>query len=227
MLTIILAESELEKIPNQILSHPSVTSHSRQFNKRPANMILDASFHHSAMKNIPEGERRGRPDITHIFLLTALESILNKKGELKVVVHTRNNEAIYFNPETRLMKSYIRFIGLIEQLFEKKIIATEEKTLLELRENKTLENLIDEEKHDFVVSFSPDGKKVKLSNYFKELKEKKHKNILCIVGGFPHGDFHNDVSKYSDDVISIYDETLTAWTVAGELLINYENTFCK
>ena len=227
MLTIILAESELEKIPNQILSHPSVTSHSRQFNRRPTNMILDASFHHSAMKNIPEGERRGRPDIVHISLLTALESILNKKGELKVVVHTRNNEAIYFNPETRLMKSYIRFIGLMEQLFEKKIIAAEEKTLLELCENKTLEKLIDEEKHDFVLCFSPDGKKVKLSNYFKGLKEKKHKNILCIIGGFPHGDFHNDISKYSDDVISIYDETLTAWTVAGELLVNYENTFLK
>jgi len=126
-----------------------------------------------------------------------------------------------------LMKSYIRFIGLMEQLFEKKIIAAEEKTLLELCENKTLEKLIDEEKHDFVLCFSPDGKKVKLSNYFKGLKEKKHKNILCIIGGFPHGDFHNDISKYSDDVISIYDETLTAWTVAGELLVNYENTFLK
>ena len=202
MLTIILAESELEKIPNQILSHPSVTSHSRQFNKRPANMILDASFHHSAMKNIPEGERRGRPDIVHISLLTALESILNKRGELKVIVHTRNNEAIYFNPETRLMKSYIRFIGLIEQLFEKKIIAAEDKILLELRENKTLENIIKEEKHDFVLSFSPDGKKVNLPNYLTALKKKKHKDMLCIVGGFPHGDFHNDISKYSDDVNS-------------------------
>lgn len=121
MLTIILAESELEKIPNQILSHPSVISHSKQFNKRPVNMILDASFHHSAMKNMPEGERRGRPDIVHISLLTALESILNKKGELKVVVHTRNNEAIYIDPETRLMKNYVRFIGLIEQLFEKRL----------------------------------------------------------------------------------------------------------
>lgn len=225
MLKIILAESEIEKIPREILSHPSVTSSARLFNKRPEKMILDASFHHSAMRNIPEAEKRGRPDIVHIFLLMALESILNKEGKLKVVIHTRNNEAIYINPETRLMKNYIRFIGLMEQLFEKKVISTEDKTLLELRENKTLKDLINEEKHDFVICFSPDGKKTKLSKYFEDLKGKKKKDILCIIGGFPHGDFHEDISKYTDDVISVYDKILTAWSVGIELFVNYENNF--
>jgi len=225
VLTIVLAESELEIVPGKIISHPSVINYSKQYNKRLENIILEASFHHSAIKYLPDSEKRGRPDIVHFFLLSALESISNKKGELKVIVHTRNNEAIYINPETRLIKNYIRFLGLIEQLFEKKIIAFEEKTLLELRENKTLENLIIEEKHDYVVSFSPDGKKVKLLNYLKNLKKKNHKNLLCIIGGFPHGNFHNDISKFSDDVVSIYNETLTAWTVANELLVSYENIF--
>jgi hypothetical protein len=31
--------------------------------------------------------------------------------------------------------------------------------------------------------------------------KKNHKNILCVVGGFPHGDFHNDISKKSDDAM--------------------------
>jgi rRNA small subunit pseudouridine methyltransferase Nep1 len=225
VLTIILAESELEIVPEKIISHPSVINYSKHYNKKPGNIILEASFHHSAIRNLPDAERRGRPDIVHFFLLTALESILNKEGKLKVIVHTRNNEVIYIDPKTRLMKNYIRFIGLIEQLFKKKVITYEKKILLEFCENKTLENLIKEEKHDFVISFSPDGKKVKLLNYLKNLKKKDHKNILCIIGGFPHGNFHNDISKFSDDIISIYDNTLTAWAVTNELIVIYENIF--
>ncbi len=225
MLTIILAESELEIVPEKIISHPSVINYSKQYNKKHGNVILEASFHHSAIRNLPDAERRGRPDIVHFFLLSSLESILNKKGELKVIVHTRNNDAIYIDPETRLIKNYIRFLGLMEQLFEKKIIDSEEKTLLELLENKTLENLIKEEKHDFLISFSPDGKKVNLLNYLKDLKKKDHKNLLCIIGGFPHGNFHNDISKFSNNIVSIYDNTLTAWAVATELIVIYENIF--
>ena len=225
MLTIVLAESELEIVPRKIISHPSVINYSKQYNKKRGNVILEASFHHSAIRNLTDAERRGRPDIVHFFLLTALESILNKEGKLKVIVHTRNNEAIYIDPDTRLMKNYIRFIGLIEQLFKRKVINYENKILLEFCENKTLENLIKEEKHDFVISFSPDGKKIKLLNYLKNLNKKNHKNLLCVIGGFPHGNFHNDISKFSDDVISIFKEKLTAWSVVNELLAFFNEIF--
>jgi len=225
MLTIILAESELELIPSQITSHPAVTSYAKQRNKKPKGLILDSSFHHSAMKELPEGARRGRPDIVHIFLLNSLESILNKKGKLKIIIHTRNNEAIFIDSKTRLMRSYHRFIGLFEQLFEKKKIVTEEKTLIELRENISLEKIIESENHDFIITFSENGKIVELHNYLTNLKNKKIKNILCIIGGFPHGDFHSDISKYSDDVISIFEEKLNAWSVTNELLTDFNNIF--
>src|SRR4030042_2871445 len=133
MLTIVLAESKLELIPNDILSHPAIASYAKQRNKKPKNLILDSSFHHSAMKDLPEGNRRGRPDIVHIFLLNSLESILNKKEKLKIIVHTRNNEAIFIDSKTRIMRSYSRFIGLFEQLFEKRKIVAEEKILIELK----------------------------------------------------------------------------------------------
>jgi len=225
MLTIILAESELELIPSQILYHPGVNSYAKQRNKKPQKLLLDSSFHHSAIKDLLEGNRRGRPDIVHIFLLNSLESILNKKGKLKIIIHTRNNEVIFVDPKTRIMRSYHRFIGLFEQLFEKKKIVTEEKTLLELKENISLEKIIENDDHDFVITFSENGKIVELHDYLTDLKAKKINNILCIVGGFPHGDFHFDISKYSDDVISIFEEKLNAWAVANELLTFYNKIF--
>lgn len=224
MLTIILAESELELIPKEIISHPLILSYAKKYNKKPKEMILDSSSHHSAMKNLPDYERRGRPDIVHIFLLSALESIANKKGLIKIIIHTRNNNAIYINPETRIIRNYPRFIGLIEQLFEKKIIRSKESTLIELHDNKSLEKII-EEKHDVFVVLSPEGKITKLSKYFKDLKKKGYNDILCIIGGFPHGDFHFDISKYVNETISIYDNPLTVWTVTNEIIINYENIY--
>ena len=225
MLNIILAESELELIPNEIISNPLITSYSKQHNKKPNNIILDSNFHHRAMQKLQEGNRRGRPDIAHIFLLSALESIANKKRDLNIIIHTRNNEAIYVNPETRIMRSFHRYIGLMEQLFEKNKIISEEKTLLELKKNKPLEKIIKELDYDYSIAFSQDAKIVKLPNYLKDLKKKNHKNILCIIGGFPSGDYHFNVSKHVDDTISIYNEMLTAWTVTNELIVNYENIY--
>jgi rRNA small subunit pseudouridine methyltransferase Nep1 len=212
-------------IPNEIISHPLILSYSKKHNKIPKKMILDSSSHHSAMKNLPEFERRGRPDIVHIFLLSALESIANKKDLLKIIIHTRKNDAIYINPKTRIIRNYPRFIGLIEQLFEKKIIKSEDSTLIELFENKSLEKIIKEEKYDVLVVLSHEGKITKLSKYFKDLKKKEYKDILCIIGGFPHGDFHFDFSKYVSDTISIYNNHLTVWTVTNEIIVNYENIY--
>lgn len=224
MLTIVIAEAELETIPRSVWNHPVITSYAKQHGKKPGMLLLDSNFHHNAMKKLNDWKRRGRPDIIHIVLLNLLESIVNKKNDLKIIIHTRNNEAIYIAPETRLMRNYTRFVGLFEQLFEKKKIQAEDKTLLEVKENKYLEKIIDEEKKDLVLVFSANGKKVKLSNYFDNLKKKGHENILCVVGGFPHGDFHNDISEKSDDTISIFNEELMAWSVVNEITVNYENS---
>lgn len=228
MLTLVLAEAELELIPEEIISHPSIVSYSKKLNKKARNLILDSSFHHPALKKLPEGNRRGRPDIVHIFLLVSLDSIANKRNHLRVIVHTRNNQAIYVNPETRIMRNYTRFIGLMEQLFEKKVIVSgedEEKILLELKEDVTIEKILEEEKCDAVITFSSKGEKVNLFDYLRKLKENNCKDLLCIIGGFPHGDFHFNVKRYSKDVISIYDEPLSAWVVGSEIIVNYENIF--
>jgi rRNA small subunit pseudouridine methyltransferase Nep1 len=104
------------------------------------------------MVNLVEKERQGRPDIIHLTLLGALGSPLNLEGLLRVYVHTYNNHIITFKPEIRLPRNFNRFIGLMEQLFEKRKVPPEE-VLMTLR-GGSLEKLLGgmKPKHSLVLT---------------------------------------------------------------------------
>jgi rRNA small subunit pseudouridine methyltransferase Nep1 len=220
MLTLVLAEAEIELIPHELLRHPAVIGHARQRGKEPACILLDSNYHHAAMTTLPDGRRRGRPDMAHLFLLTALESVANKQGLVKVIIHTRNDEMITVHPETRIMRNYERFLGLMEQLFETHVVPNAQHPLLELEQHMTLQQIIQGKNPDVVVAFSKTGSPTKLHDYFKKHSEK---NIICIIGGFPSGSFHADIATIATDTISLYPEMLPVWTVTSEILVNYEN----
>jgi len=225
MLTLVLAEAEVELLPRELLNHPSVIAHARQRGKPPERVLLDSNYHHAAMKDLPEGRRRGRPDITHLFLLTALESIVNKKGGLSIIIHTRNNEVIRVDPKTRIMRNYERFLGLFEQLFEQHVVPDKNPPLLTLQHDVPLCEVLENAHADAVVAFSKEGTSVSIQTYLKELKKRKKHHILCVIGGFPSGSFHADMSNLTTECLSLYPEMLPAWTVASEILVNYENVF--
>ncbi|MCX8173308.1 MAG: 16S rRNA methyltransferase [Thermoplasmata archaeon] len=220
MLHVLLADAELELVPESIASHPSVVVNARKRGKKTTRVLLDTNLHHAAMKDLEMGERRGRPDIVHFFLLLALDSILNQMGELRVYVHTRNNELILVDPLTRLPKNYPRFVGLMETLFNNGVVPSKEMPLLRLMPDYTFEKCLNSIPHDRTVVLSPTGKPVLPDRYFKEVRAE---NLLCVIGGFPEGDFLSNVYPLADEVISISDQTLTVWTVLSELLVNYEN----
>lgn len=222
MLTLILGDTELELVPAKIQNHPSVVAHAKIHGKKASSILLDSSTHHSAIKELPGNNnlRRGRPDIAHQFLLLSLDSILNAEGKLRVMIHTRNNDVINVAPETRLPKNYNRFVGLMEQLFETgKVPPGSENPLITLEKSVELKTLIEKQESDLSVALSPDGKSVKLNNYFEKLKKK---NVACIIGGFPEGDFHSQIYEIVDDKISIHKDALKVWTVTSELIVNYE-----
>jgi len=224
MLTVMLGEAELEMVPQELIHHPAIVSYAQQRGKQPHHLLLDSNYHHAAMTTLAEGRRRGRPDIVHLFLLTALESIVNKKGQLKIIVHTRNDDVITVNPETRIMRNYERFVGLIEQLYEHQVVPDKKHPLLTLQQHITLPQVIKEASADYTLLFSKKGKAVRLPTYFNKLEKRKPRHVLCIIGGFPSGTFHTTIKNLADDTISLYPEMLSAWTVASELLVNYENT---
>ena len=41
-------------------------------------------------------------------------------NKLEVLIHTQDEYLITVNPKIRLPKNYVRFVGLIEQLFKEK-----------------------------------------------------------------------------------------------------------
>jgi rRNA small subunit pseudouridine methyltransferase Nep1 len=225
MLTLVLAEAELERIPSEILTHPAVIAYARQRGKAPARLLLDSNYHHAAMGKLPEGRRRGRPDITHLFLLTALESIVNKQGQLTVIIHTRNNDVIQVDPKTRIMRNYERFLGLLEQLFEQQAVPEQSHPLLTLQQGVSLRQVIEHAEANAVIVFSKQEKSMPLPQYFREMKKQKKRHLLCVVGGFPSGSFQTDLTALTTECLSLYPDMLPAWTVASEILVNYENVF--
>ena len=217
MLDIILADAELELVPSSIAGHPACATHARRRNRRPAETLLDSTVHHPAMRRLPDGARRGRPDIVHFFLLTALDSILNLEGGLRVTVHTRNDELIRPRPDTRLPKSQSRFYSLMEQLLLEGRVPGEGEPLITL-ERGTLEKAVRDAGAERVVALSPKGRPVEPRLYFSRLRRR---SLACIIGGFPGGDFTSPVSELADELVSISAHVLKVWTVASEVLVSY------
>lgn len=224
LLTVVLAEAELEMMPKAIVSHPAVVASARKRGKKPEHMLLDSNYHHATMNSLPGGKRRGRPDIVHICLLNALESILNKKGELRLIIHTRNDEEIIVDPKTRIMRNYERFTGLMEQLLQQRYVPSKEKPLLRRKEGQSLQDIIDEEDADTTLVFHKSGKKKDLERYFKGLQQQEQQDVLCIIGGFPKDEFRSPIGEMADDVLSLCDEELVAWTVINKAIVCFENT---
>ena len=222
-MTLVLAESALEPIPEQLWKYSAVQKYAKQRRKHPRFIVLDRSYHHSAMKTLTLNEKRGRPDIVHFALLEALGSPLNREGLLQTHVHTVSDYVIWVNPETRLPRNYDRFVSLMEQLFEYGQIPPEgdEKQLLTLKK-QTLTQLMDEIKPSCTLALSRIGRPETLEATVSKLTGEKKPVVL--VGGFPHGHFSESTTKLADEVVCIDWEMLEAWTVVSRVIYEHERT---
>lgn len=218
MLTILLVDAELELIPQEMVDDYSIRIHSKKRKKTPQKIILDSNYMHSAIDRYFPGEsnRRGRPDILYHFLTVTMESILNKTGNLRVWIHTRSDIIIEISPEIRLPKSYNRFVGLMEDLFDKNEIRTGDSTLLKIHEGDVTE-LLRLSGAEKPIVLSPKGKDVSVTT----LLENSEYNPCVIIGGFSEGDFRSDVYSLGEPY-SIFQEELTIWSVAMEIIAQYE-----
>ena len=218
-LTLILAESEIEQIPSKIQFHPQIKSYAKSKNKPASELLLDASYHHAAMKKLPDSSRRGRPDIAHRCALFALDSAINKKGLLQLYIHTRNEKIIWINPKTRLPRQYHRFIGLMEQLLKKSRIETANEVLLSI-ESKSLDELLSEQKGETFLLWEQ-GKK---SSFVQMCRYSERSPLTVVIGGFPHGDFHL-ASNLIENKISIDSESHTASYLLAKTICTFEQVY--
>lgn len=221
MLTLILAESALETVPERLWTHRAIQRYAKLRRKPLQFILLDRSYHHAAMRRLEQSEKRGRPDIVHFALLEALGSPLNKEGLLQVYVHTISDYIIEVDSATRLPRNYNRFVSLIEQLFEYKKIPPKstEKALLTIK-RQTLSQLIHEIKHSYVLAFSRIGKPCTLEEAVSRISSENEP--IVIVGGFPHGHFSEATLRLANDVVSIDPEMLETWTVTSRIIYEFE-----
>jgi rRNA small subunit pseudouridine methyltransferase Nep1 len=211
-LNLILAESALEIVPREIVDHPSVKRWAERRGKEPDKVLLDISYHYAAMRGLVNWDRRGRPDIVYVSLLNVLGSPLNREGLLQVYVHTLNDFVITLDPEIKLPRNYLRFLGLVEQLFDIGKVPPKGKWLMKL-ERKTLKNLLEELKPSKTIFLTEGGRKTKAGKLGVMIKEEENPSV--VIGGFQKGEFKEENIKLADAKISLYKRALDAWVVAG------------
>jgi rRNA small subunit pseudouridine methyltransferase Nep1 len=170
------------------------------------------------MLKLTNAAKRGRPDILHFSLLAAFGTPLNKEGLLKTYVHTVDDHIIHCNPVVRLPKNYNRFVGLIEQLYERGKIPVKVPPLLKL-EHGGFQKLVEEIQPSYVIAFSREGRPKLLQEVLNCHKEE---NLMVVVGAFPRGHFSKGLLDLTDDVVSIDVASLEAWIVASRIIFSYE-----
>lgn len=221
-LTLVLAEASIELVPNEIAGHPSVKAHAARKKKDPAGLILDQSYHHSAILKLgPSGAGRGRPDIAHFSLLTALGSPLNLDQKLRFFIHTRDNHVITVDPSARLPRNTDRFTSLLEQLYEEKAVPPSGTPLMSLKK-QTLPGLLRQLSPDLVIALTFNGSAKEMSAITDELNQAN--NPVLLIGGFPVGDFSPQTLRSSSRQYRIDQRLLEAWTVVGRAIYDYEKS---
>lgn len=226
-ISLIIAEAALETVPKQIASHPAVKNQAQKLGRNPREILLDKSYHHSAMlrSGLESYWKRGRPDIIHFALMEALSTPLFLKNRLKVYVHTVKNKLIVIGDNLRIPKSYFRFEGIMINLFKEKIIksADDKNMLLELYDNITFEQfIINEVRPDKLIGLSSDGVKSSAEAIVSRNSIKNNNHIAFVVGGFPKGHFSENTSRVFSCSFSIGELELEAHVVIARILYECE-----
>ena len=219
MISLILSESALELVPFELEDHPSVVSHARKLGKYSSEILLDNSWHFAAMKGIKNEIKRGRPDLVHFSILEATTIPLYLQNKLNLFVHTVDDKVIHFGKNVHLPKSYHRFEGVIEKLYQEKKIMTKNELLLEIKEQTFLE-LINEINPSKIIGFSTEGK----SSSYEKIAAQISDNSCIVIGGFQKGHFSDTVQNTITDLYSVGNESFEGHVVASRILYEYEKT---
>lgn len=219
-LHLVFVETALELVPPEIQRHPSVRRNAKRRGKRPEETLLDRSLHHFAMDRLPDSEKRGRPDIIHFCLLEAMGSPLNRVGLLRVWVSTIDGWLVEVDPSTRPPRDFNRFKSLMEQLLlDGSAPPGDEKPLLVLR-NMGLRALVEEVKPTTVVALTSHGQPGSFETVGETLVGEEAPMVL--IGAYPSGVMSGETTAVADQRVSVYPESLEAWTVTSRVLYEAE-----
>jgi rRNA small subunit pseudouridine methyltransferase Nep1 len=216
LLNFVLAESALELVPKEIRGSPAVANDSRRRGIGATEILLDKSIHQSAMTRLKDTEKRGRPDLVHVALLSVTGTPLYLEGRAKVLVQTYPGLVLDIAEKTRIPKNYLRFRGLIEKaLFERPDRGLVRVVPLGIRE--LVRKVV---APDLTIGLSVQGRPVPLEELAKKILSAR--NPCVLVGGFPRGHFSNETLGSLDELARIDARPLEAHVVAARLVYEVE-----
>ncbi|MEO9362918.1 MAG: ribosome biogenesis protein [Nitrososphaera sp.] len=213
-----IAEAALECVPEEVASHPAVSNRARKLGHKPEETLLDRSYHHAAMKRLPDSWKRGRPDIVHFALMEALSTPLFIQGHLEVYVHTFGDRIISVAAGLRIPKSYFRFEGLMQGLFRDGAVKSNEGAVLMEMKKGTLADLVGGAKPEKVVGLSSAG----VQSSAEQVVSKNGAGCMFVIGGFPKGHFGDDTKALFNCTYSIEGMGLEAHVVIARVLYECE-----
>ena len=219
MISLILSESALELVPYELQEHPSVISHAKKLGKHPSEILLDNSWHFAAMKGIKNEIKRGRPDLVHFSILEATTIALYYQNKLNLFVHTIDNKVIHFGKNVHIPKSYHRFQGVIEKLFQEKKVLSKNELLLEIKD-QTFSELIHEINPSNVIGFSTSGQ----SSSYQKIASDIPDNSCIVIGGFQKGHFSDSTQSEITNLYSIGNDSFEGHVIVSRILYEYEKT---
>ena len=161
--------------------------------------LLNCDDHQNVLNKMGKEVARARPDITHMCLLTLLDSPLNKAGLLQIYVHTTRNVLIEVNPQVRIPRTFRRFSGLMVQLLHRLSIRSvngNEKLLKVIKNpitdhlppncRKISKSIIGKRERLMRLALSFDSPVRRVSEYLDTLEEDE--SICIAVGAMAHGE---------------------------------------
>jgi rRNA small subunit pseudouridine methyltransferase Nep1 len=215
LLNFVLGESALELVPTEIRGTPAVASDSKRRGADASGILLDRSIQHSSMMRLKDSEKRGRPDLVHVTLLSVTGTPLYLDGLVNVFVHTYSDVVLEVEGKTRLPKNYLRFRGLME-----KALSEMPRRGLVRAYPMGIAELVRKVSADRVFGLSVRGKQVGIGELAAAIDAAR--NPCVVVGGFPHGHFSERVVKLTDELVRIDSRPLEAHVVTSRVLYEVE-----
>lgn len=220
VLTLILAEAELELMPEELQRHPKVVARAKKRRRAPEHLLLDQALDHEAMRTLSDdAARRGRPDIAHFALLLAHDSLLMKRDLVRVLIHTRNDELVRVRPDTRIMRNQTKFVTLVEDLLRQGEVPLRD-PLLTLERARPLASVLAEEARGQKVLLDEKGDFARSSSFADMFRRG---DLTIVLGAFPRGPFRQADAAAFDRVVRVADEELTAWSALVPVIAGCED----
>ena len=219
MISLVLAESSIELVPAKIQSHPSVVRHAKRLGRLPSEILLDNAWHFAAMRDLDCQIKRGRPDIVHFSILTAVATPLYQMDKMRLYIHTINDKVICFGSGVRIPKSYHRFTGIMHNLYrDDHIRSNESTTLLELHHDMSMPKLLQQINPTVTIGLSTQGVLSTCGDIGTTIPD----NACIIIGGFQKGHFSDSTLQLMNSVYAINSRPLEGHVVVARMIYEYE-----